>query len=92
MGRAGSPHRPARRAGRARPRRAPGLPYLVGPPPRPAWDPTRTGAAALTALTLMLRGFADLAIWLLVFGWIPLLVLAILLVATRGRRTARVPA
>lgn len=61
-------------------------------PPGPAWDPARTVAAALTALALMLRGFADLAIWLLVFGWIPLLVLAVLLIATRGRRTARMAA
>ncbi len=65
---------------------------VIMTPPTPAWDPAHTVAAALTALALMLRGFADLAIWLLVFGWIPLLGLAILLVATRGRRTTHVPA
>ena len=58
-------------------------------PPAPAWDPAKTIAAALAALALMLRGFADLAIWLLVFGWIPLVVLAIGLIVTRGRRAAR---
>ena len=61
-------------------------------PPTPAWDPTRTVAAALATLGVMLRGFADLAIWLLVFGWIPLLALAVALIVTRGRHTARVAA
>ena len=61
-------------------------------PPTPAWDPTRTVATALATLAVMLRGFADIAIWLLVFGWIPLLALAVALIVTRGRRTARVAA
>ena len=61
-------------------------------PPTPAWDPTRTVATALATLAVMLRGFADIAIWLLVFGWIPLLALAVALIVTRGRRTARVTA
>ena len=61
-------------------------------PPAPAWDPLKTVTVALRTLAVMLQGFADLAIWLIVFGWIPLLALAILLIATRGRRTARAAA
>ena len=57
--------------------------------PAPAWDPAKTIAAALAALAVMLRGFADLAIWLVVFGWIPLLVLAIAIIVSRGRRATR---
>ncbi|HEV2009961.1 MAG TPA: DUF4349 domain-containing protein, partial [Candidatus Limnocylindria bacterium] len=52
-----------------------------------AWDPARTVAVALATLAAVLRGFADVAIWLLVFGWIPLLALAVALIVTRGRRT-----
>jgi len=40
----------------------------------------------------VLRGFADATIWLLVFGWIPLVALAIVLILTRGRRVARTTA
>ncbi len=61
-------------------------------PPASAWDPSKTIAAALKTLAVLLQGFADLAIWLIVFGWIPLVILAVALVATRGRRTARVTA
>ncbi len=61
-------------------------------PPTPAWDPARTVATALATLAVMLRGFADIAIWLLVFGWIPLLALAVALIVTRGRRSARLTA
>ncbi|MHB8631431.1 MAG: DUF4349 domain-containing protein [Candidatus Limnocylindria bacterium] len=50
------------------------------------WDPARTVAQAFATLTAVLRGFADVAIWTLVFGWIPLLALALALVVTRGRR------
>ena len=60
--------------------------------PSSAWDPAKTVAQAFTTLAAVLRGFADAAIWLLVFGWIPLVVLAILLVLTRGRRAVRSPA
>jgi uncharacterized protein YdcH (DUF465 family) len=56
------------------------------------WDPVRTFSAAATALVAMLRAFADVAIWLLVFGWIPLVALAIALVATRTRRPVKAPA
>jgi hypothetical protein len=61
-------------------------------PPASAWDPSKTITSALKTLAVMLQGFADIAIWLVVFGWIPLLVLAVALIATRGRRTARVAA
>ena len=61
-------------------------------PITPAWDPAKTVATAFAALALMLRGFADIAIWLMVFGWIPLLGLAIALIATRGRRATRTAA
>jgi len=56
------------------------------------WDPSRTFAAAATALVTMLRVFADAAIWMIVFGWIPLVALAIALVATRTRRPEKAPA
>jgi len=51
------------------------------------WDPASTFARAAAALTVFLRVLADIAIWLLVFGWMPVLALAILLGATRVRRT-----
>ncbi len=57
-----------------------------------AWDPSRTITAALAALALLLRGVADLAIWLLIFGWIPLVVLAGVLIATRASRGRRIEA
>lgn len=55
-----------------------------------AWDPAKTVAQALATLAVVLRGLADIAIWLLVFGWIPLLALALALIVMRGRRTTRV--
>lgn len=54
-----------------------------------AWDPAKTVAQAFATMTAMLHGFADVAIWMLVFGWIPLLALAIAVIATRSRRTLR---
>ena len=57
--------------------------------PKPVWDPSRTVTAALASLALLLRGVADLAIWLLVFGWIPLVILGGVLVATRVNRGRR---
>jgi len=57
--------------------------------PSTAWDPAKTAAQALATLATVLRGFADVAIWTLVFGWIPLIALAIAVVLTRGRRTIR---
>lgn len=61
-------------------------------PSTPAWDPARTIAAALATLAVVLKGLADVTIWILVFGWIPLAALAVTLVVTRSRRTARIPA
>ena len=61
-------------------------------PTSPAWDPAKTASIAFATLATILRGFADLAIWMLVFGWIPLIALAIALVLTRGRRTVRTAA
>jgi hypothetical protein len=58
-------------------------------PPTSAWDPSKTVAQALATLAAVLRGLADVAIWILVFGWIPLLALAIVLILTRGRRLVR---
>jgi uncharacterized protein DUF4349 len=51
-----------------------------------AWDPAVTFAKAIAALSVFFKFAADLAIWILVFGWIPLIVLAVLLAATRMRR------
>ena len=50
------------------------------------WDPAKTFAKAIAALSVFFKFAADLAIWLLVFGWIPLVGLAIALAATRARR------
>lgn len=57
--------------------------------PSSAWDPAKTVAQALATLAAVLRGAADVGIWLLVFGWIPLLGLAVLLIATRRRRVSQ---
>ena len=59
------------------------------PAPTSAWDPAKTAAQAFATLATVLRGFADVAIWMLVFGWIPLLALALAVVLTRGRRQMR---
>ena len=64
---------------------------IVTPDPKPAWDPTRTITAALAALAILFRGVADLAIWLLVFGWIPLVILGGVLVVARSRRAGARP-
>lgn len=50
------------------------------------WDPAKTFAKAIAALSVFFKFAADLAIWILVFGWIPLIALALLLAATRMRR------
>jgi hypothetical protein len=50
------------------------------------WDPAKTFAKAIAALSVFFKFAADLAIWALVFGWIPLIALAVLLAATRMRR------
>ena len=69
----------------------PAIAPITTPSP-PAWDPARTVAAALATLAVVLKGLADVTIWILVFGWIPLVGLAVTLLVARGRRTARVPA
>jgi hypothetical protein len=51
-----------------------------------AWDPSVTFAKAIAALSVFFKFAADLAIWLLVFGWIPLIGLVIAFAATRVRR------
>jgi Domain of unknown function (DUF4349) len=55
------------------------------------WDPAVTFAKAIAALSVFFKFAADLAIWLLVFGWIPLIGLVIAFAATRMRRPS-VPA
>jgi hypothetical protein len=51
------------------------------------WDPAKTFAKAIAALSVFFKFAADLAIWVLVFGWIPLIALAIALAASRMRRS-----
>jgi hypothetical protein len=51
-----------------------------------AWDPAKTFAKAIAALSVFFKFAADVAIWLLVFGWLPLLGLALAFGATRIRR------
>ena len=65
---------------------------LPGEEPTSGWDPAKTFTRALAALGAMLRVFADFGIWLLVFGWIPLLALALVFVATRARSRPAAPA
>lgn len=50
------------------------------------WDPSKTFAKAISALSVFFKFAADLAIWVLVFGWIPLIGLALAFTATRMRR------
>lgn len=54
------------------------------------WDPSRTFATAAASLAALFRVIADITIWLLVFGWIPLVALAVAFAATRSRRRAPV--
>lgn len=62
----------------------------IGDPTTGTWDPSRTFAKAMASLGLLARGLADLAIWGLVFIWVPLLILGSVGLATRARR--RLPA
>ena len=61
---------------------------LTPPDTGKAWDPAKTVARALAALAAMFQVFADLTIWLLIFGWIPLIALGVALFAVRARRPA----
>ena len=63
---------------------------VVSTEPVGKWDPARTFAQALAALTALFRVLGDAVIWLLVLGWIPLIALAIVFIALR--RTRGVPA
>jgi hypothetical protein len=56
--------------------------------PSGTWDPSVTFARALAALGALFRVLADIAIWLLVFGWIPLIAAVLLLAALRVRKPA----
>lgn len=62
-------------------------PLGVLPSDPKVYDPTRTVERAIAALGVMLRVVADLAIWMLVFGWIPLLILGVAFGLQRTRRT-----
>src|SRR2546428_5136515 len=65
---------------------------LPGDTTTKAWDPAKTVTRALAALGAMLQVFADVVIWLFVFGWLPLLALAAVVLVTRARRPAGPPA
>ena len=65
---------------------------LPGDTTTKAWDPAKTVTRALAALGAMLQVFADVVIWLFVFGWLPLLALAAVVLVTRARRPAAPPA
>src|SRR3989454_7223694 len=52
------------------------------------WDPAKTVGRAIAALAAMFQVFADLTIWLVIFGWIPLIALGVALFAVRARRPA----
>ena len=67
------------------------LSALPGDTTPKAWDPAKTVGRALAALGAMLQVFADAVIWLVVFGWLPLLALAAVVFATRMRRPAAAP-
>ncbi len=62
-------------------------PTAAGPLTDPkVYDPSKTVERAIASLGVMLRVAADLAIWLLVFGWIPLLLLGIAFGMQRMRK------
>src|SRR5882762_1501610 len=61
---------------------------LPGDTTTKTWDPAKTVTRALAALGAMMQVFADVVIWLLVFGWLPLIALAAVVFVTRGRRPA----
>jgi Domain of unknown function (DUF4349) len=59
---------------------------LPGDTTTKVWDPAKTVGRALAALGAMMQVFADVVIWLVVFGWLPLLAFAVVIFATRLRR------
>jgi hypothetical protein len=64
------------------------LSALPGDTATKVWDPARTVGRALAALGAMMQVFADALIWLIVFGWLPLLAFAAIVFAARMRRPA----
>ncbi|MBI2773989.1 MAG: DUF4349 domain-containing protein [Chloroflexi bacterium] len=59
---------------------------VVQPTPDPkAYDPAKTAERAFAALASMFRGAVDVAIWVLVFGWIPLVIFGLALLVSRTR-------
>ena len=64
------------------------LTALPGDTTSKAWDPSKTVGRALAALGAMMQVFADVVIWLVVFGWLPLIAFAVLIFAARMRRPA----
>lgn len=64
------------------------LSALPGDTATKVWDPAKTVGRALAALGAMLQVFADALIWLIVFGWLPLLAFAAVVFAARMRRPA----
>ena len=61
---------------------------LPGDTTSKVWDPAKTVGRALAALGAMMQVFADVVIWLVVFGWLPLIAFAVLIFAARMRRPA----
>ena len=53
-----------------------------------AYDPSKTVERAVSALASLLRFGLDAAIWVLVFGWLPLIALGVTLILTRARARA----
>jgi hypothetical protein len=68
------------------------LSVLPGDTTGKVWDPAKTVGRALAALGAMMQVFADAVIWLIVFGWLPLLAFAAVVFAARMRRPAAPPA
>jgi hypothetical protein len=62
------------------------LSVLPGDTTTKVWDPSKTVGRALAALGAMMQVFADVVIWLVVFGWLPLIAFAVLIFAARMRR------
>ena len=61
----------------------------LGPSPiDTGWQPQRTFQTAVAALGSLMRVFADVAIWAVVWSWIPILALAALFVLSRRVRPA----
>ena len=64
------------------------LSALPGDTTSKVWDPAKTVGRALAALGAMLQVFADAVIWLIVFGWLPLLAFVAVIFAARTRLPA----